>query len=105
MQVDKFVDSTIMLSKEWAALGTTHLDGKIRRIDGHRKTHDGHNLTVLGSFNFDIEWNDCRYTQQQQAVVQSDKQFPQLGIDFQTKHGMSSITTKHLPAVMDYKAL
>ena len=93
-------DSTVISSNIRTQLCKPQLDGKIR----HLGDYDGHQLTLLGSLNSDVEWNGSRLTQKHLAVVQSNKEFGLLGRDILPKHGMKNITTKHLPAVKDYKA-
>ena len=86
-------------SKIWTEFGKPQLDGKIR----HLEAYEGHQLTLPGSINCDVEWNGSRLTQKQLAVVHSDKEFGILGRDLLPKHGVDNITTEHLPAVKDYK--
>ena len=100
MQVDTGADSTVISSKIWTELGKPQLDGKIR----HHEAYDGHQLTLLGSLTFDVEWNGSRLTQKQLSVVQTDKEFGLFGRDLLPKHGVNNITAKHLPAVKGYKA-
>ena len=51
MQVDTGADSKMMSSKKWMVLGKRQLYGTIR----HLEAWDGHQLTVLGSVNCDVE--------------------------------------------------
>ena len=99
MQVDTGAYSTVISSKIWTELGKPQLDRKIR----HLEAYDGHQLTLLGSLNCDVEENGSRLTQKQLEVVQSDKEFGLLRRDFLPKHGVSNITAEHLPAVKGYK--
>ena len=52
MQVDTGLDS-LVTSKIWTELGKPQLDGKIR----HLQAYDGHQLTILRSLTYDVEWN------------------------------------------------
>ena len=99
-QVDTGADSTVISSKIWTELGKPQLDGTIR----HLEAYDGHQLTLLGSFTCDVEWNGNKLMQKQLEVVQSDEELGLLGRDLLTKHGVSNITAEHLPAVKGYKA-
>ena len=58
MQVDKGADSTVIPSKIWTELGKPQLDGRIRHLKGYAC----HHLTLLGSFNCDVEWKRSRLT-------------------------------------------
>ena len=98
MQVDTGADSTVMSSKTWTELGKPQLPRQIK----HLAAYDGHQLTLLGSLSCDVERNGSRYTQNQLAVVQSDKDIGLLGGHL--KHGVNNIITEHLPAVKGYKA-
>ena len=51
-----------------------------------------------------LTWNGSRLTQEQIAIVQSDKEFEQLARELLLKHGVNNITTEHVPAVKGYKA-
>ena len=94
-QVDTGADSRVMSSKKWTKLGKPQLDGKIR----HLEVYDGHQLTLLVSLTCDVECNGSRHTQNQLAVVQTDKEFGLLGRDLLPKHGVDNLKTKHLVAI------
>ena len=100
MKVDTGAESTVISIKIWTQLGRPLLDSKLR----HLEADDGHQLTLLGSLAFDIEWNGSRPAQKQLAVVQSDQEFGLLGRDLLPKHIVNNITTEHGPAVKGYKA-
>ncbi|XP_075258439.1 uncharacterized protein LOC142350474 [Convolutriloba macropyga] len=99
MQVDIGADSTAISSLIWTELGKPQLNGKVRRL----KAYDGHQLTLLGSLTCDVEWNGCKYRQQQLAVMQSDKKFGLLGRDILPQEGINGVSDERLPAVKGHK--
>ena len=75
VQIDTGAYRTVISSLIWTELVKPHLNKKIR----HLEAYDGHQLTLLGSLTFDVEWNGSKYRQQQLAVVQSHKKIGLLG--------------------------
>ena len=95
MQVDTDADSTVISSLIWTELVKPQLNGKVRRLEAY----DSHQLTLLGSLKFDVEWNGSKYRQQQLAVAQSDKKFGLLGRDILPQEGIYAVSDERLSAV------
>ena len=56
VKLDTGADSTLISSFIWTELGKSQLDGKIRRLEAY----DCHQLTLLVSLTFDVEWTGSR---------------------------------------------
>ena len=100
MQVDTGADSTVISSLIWTELGKPQLNGNVRRLEAS----DGHQLTLLGSLECDVDWNGSKNRQRQLAVVQSDKKFWPLWRHILPQEGINAVSDKRLPAVKRYKA-
>ena len=100
LQVDTGAERTVISSQIRTRLGNAQWDGRTRLLE----TYDGNQLTLLGSFTYDVlVWNGSRHTQNPLAVMQYVNEFGLLERDLLPKHGVANLTTERFTAVKGYK--